>query len=285
MRILIAGGKGFIGRKLVEYAENLGHSICVTDYECDVFTSNGENYARDVMSHCDAMILLAARRPISKFDMDDYVYNIRLAEKYLDIARDADLKNVVIASSRSVYSGKDIPWKESSMQAPLSLYGAAKQAVDSIALLYNEQYDMKIKCLRLAQVMGLEEHKGFLLNTLIDNAVQKKKQTVYGQGVGKKQFIYMTDVCRAFLHFAVKGTDHSGVYNIGMDHNISIIDLAYLVNKTFDNDAGVEIIESAKEDKNLYLMDVSKAENELGWKAVFDVEKALLDMKKLILED
>lgn len=280
MNILVVGGKGFIGTAFVRYAQAQGHRTCVIGSDCDIFSSEGELFVRKKITECDAMVFLAAKRPFDKFDVNDYTYNVRLAERYIHVAYEVGLKNICLASSRSVYSGDNTPWKESYFESPLSLYGASKQAVDSIALLYNAKYGMNIKSLRLAQVIGLGEHKGYLLNTWMENALQKKKLTVYGKGKGKRQYIYLTDVCDAFLHCVDKCSDQGGVYNIGMPYNVSIIKLAEIINNIFGNDAGVETIQSLDEDKKVYMMDVSKAENELGWKASFDVESCMEDIKR-----
>ncbi len=281
MKIIVVGGKGFVGTAFVRSAQNQGHSTCVIGSDCDIFSSEGESFVRKKIAECDAMVFLAAKRPFDKFDINDYTYNVCLAEKYIQVACEVGKKNICLASSRSVYSSDNTPWKECYFESPLSLYGASKQAVDSIALLYNAKYGMNIKCLRLAQVIGIGEHKGYLLNTWIENALQKKRLTVYGKGEGKRQYIYLTDVCDAFLHCVDTCGDQGGVYNIGMPYNISIIELAEIINNVFSSSAGIEMIQSQDEDKIEYLMDVSKAENELGWKASYDVERSLEDIRRV----
>ncbi len=53
-----------------------------------------------------------------------------------------------------------MPWKEEIVYTPLSLYGASKLAVDTLGALYNKNYGLSIKNLRLAQVIGLGEREG-----------------------------------------------------------------------------------------------------------------------------
>lgn len=284
MNIAVVGGNGFIGKEFVNYASSKGHLVFVIGSEYNVYDDYGENTVKSILKKCDAMVFLAAKRHVSTFSMEDYLYNIRIADKYLSLSVETSVKNVVVTSSISVYSNNVIPWRETDFQAPLSLYGASKQAVDSLALFYNEQQGMKIKSLRLAQVIGLGERKGFLLNTIIDKAIAKEKQTVYGKGLGRRQYIYIKDVCDAILHAVTKECDSSGIFNIGMEYNVAIADLVQMVNEVFDNDAGVGFLLDKSEDMNEYLMDVSKIEREFKWKPQYDLRSAFMDIKKQCLE-
>ncbi len=280
MKIAVVGGDGFIGREFVRYAGQNGHETVVIEKDCNAFSEDGAKTIQSILKNCEAMVFLAAKKPAGDFTIQEYIYNVELAEKYLQLACESQMKNIVLTSSRSVYSGTHLPWKEDEFHTPLSLYGASKLAMDSIALLYNEQYGMKIKSLRLAQVIGMGERKGFLLNTLIDNAIAGKKQVIYGKGIGRRQYVYVKDVCDAMLHSAVCEKDTAGIFNIGMDCNVSIVDLARIINGVFENDAAIELLEDKPEDTNEYLMDVSKAERELHWKSRFGLEETFVDIKE-----
>ena len=285
MKIAVVGGKGFIGKEFVSFVSKEGHESIVVDSSFDAFSGQGRKLITEKISGCEALVFLAARRPKGTFGLEDYLYNIELTGTYLDLCRDIKIANVVLASSRSVYSSDKIPWKESELDRPLSLYGASKQAADCLALLYNKEYDMHIKSLRLAQVLGLGERKGYLLNTLIDNAIEGKVQTIYGKGIGKRQYVYVKDVCDAILHCAVNKKELSGIFNIGMSENISVKELARLINDVFENKSAIDFIDYDKEDINEYLMDVSKATNELQWTAKFDMKKALQDIRNDVKKD
>ena len=87
MKIAVVGGKGFIGSEFVKCAQNAGHETFVIDSSYDVFTEAGYNRASDITTRCDALVFLAARRSNSSFDINDYFYNIQLAQKYFDIAK------------------------------------------------------------------------------------------------------------------------------------------------------------------------------------------------------
>ena len=280
MKIAVIGGRGFIGRQFVRYAEANGHEPLVIGSEYDVFQEQGAAAVKEMIRGSDALVFLAAKRPTAGFSAEDLLNNIRLAEKYMRISCELGIRNLVIASSIAVYSSPRTPWKENEFHTPLSLYGASKQAMDSIGLWYNANKGMKIKSLRLAQVIGIGERKGYLLNTLIDRAMRGEKQTIYGSGSGKRQYIYIMDVCDAVLHSLVYGKDIGGVFNIGMRGNIAIASLAELVNQVMENPAGIEMLPGRPEDTRDYLMDVSKAEKELRWEPRYNLEAAFAEIKE-----
>ena len=282
MKIAVIGGNGFIGKEFVGYAAENGHTTAVIGSDCDVFSKEGEKKAAKVLENCDAMVFLAARRINKDFSFRDYAYNVELFDRYIEIARNYSVANIVTASSISVYSSDSIPWKENESDIPLSLYGASKSAIDSLALLYSRQYGLKIKSLRLAQVIGMAERKGYLLNTLIDNAIAGKEQTIFGRGIGRRQYIYVKDVCDAILHCLVNKINSDGIFNIGMDHSISITDLAGIINDVFENTAGIRMLEDKPEDTKEYLMDVTKAKTVLEWTPGYGIREALEDIKDTV---
>ena len=283
MKIAVVGGNGFIGREFLEYSSDRGHDPVAIGSDHNAFSEDGAKEIKDILGNCDAMAFLAAKRSGTTFSITDYIYNVTLAEQYFQFAEELHISNVVVTSSMSVYSSIDIPWKENDFQAPLSLYGASKQAIDALALWYNENKVLRIKSLRLAQVIGMGERKGYLLNTLIDNAAGGKRQIIYGKGAGRRQYIYVKDVCCAILHCLEKEPETVGVFNIGMKDNISIMDLAETVNEAFGNSAGIEKLEDNPEDIREYLMNIGKAEKELHWKPAYDLKAAFAEIKEQCL--
>ncbi len=291
MKIGVIGSSGFIGRHFVREVLSIGYEVIGWDivepferYEEGKFAfyhwKNDEFESNELFQECDAIIILAAKRPHGKFSMEDYFENIDIVMKTLDCCIKYGVKNIITISSRSVYSDGNIPWREENSNVPLNLYGAAKEAADELVLLYNREYELNIKSLRLAQVIGLGEVNGYLLNTFISNAYRKQALCVYGTGNGRRQYIYIKDVIDAILKAI--NSENAGVYNIGMKKNTSCIELAEIVNLVFENDSGICYELDKPEDLKEYLMDVTKAEEELGWRAKYDVLAAMKDIKKIL---
>ncbi|MBR6594387.1 MAG: NAD(P)-dependent oxidoreductase [Clostridia bacterium] len=286
MRIAVIGSSGFIGTELCAAACGAGNSVRGLDYAKPRQTVDGFEFVDlsatcDVygaLQDCDAAVLLAARRPTASFSHGDYSFNVSLGAEYFSVFHSLGIKNVVFASSTAAYSGGAMPWRETDACPPYSMYGASKAATDALALYYNASKGMNIKCLRFAQVIGMGERKGFLLNTLIDNAIAGRTQIIYGHGSAKKQYIYVKDVSAAILAALSKG-DCGGIYNIGMRYSYSALELAQCINRVFGNEGNLVHDYTKPESTDCFLMDVTKAERELGFTAAYGLEDAFCHIR------
>lgn len=291
MKCLIIGSCGFIGNELTRYARGKGHTVL----GCDVLPWEGKAQTQFpdkddyfcvadadpdscLLTRADSMVILAGKRPYKDFSYDDFKLNIDIANKYINMAIENDIPNVVFASSKAVYSGNDLPWSEDSVNSPSSLYGASKSAVEQLGLYYCLKGKTRFVSLRFAQVIGLGERKGYLINTLIDNAVEKKQQTLYGDGSQSRHYVYVKDVCEAILKACESNIN--GVYNIGMQKRVSNFELAEAVNRAFGNEGNIFLDKTKKMDQNNDEMDVSRAEHGLNFRAQYDVFEAMNDLAK-----
>lgn len=285
MRIVIVGSEGFIGRTLVRYALKDGNEVFGVDipaqssvseagytYQC-VNTLDGA-----AIKGADGMVLLAAKRPIGAFSIEDYYGNIDIIRKNLEMAAENGITNIVFASSVSVYSGDRLPWTESDYSVPLNLYGASKLSCENIGLLWSRTKGLRFKALRFGHVIGPNEKNGFFVNLTVQNAREKKTQTIYGSGEQKRHYIAVPDVCGAVLR-ALKKPEEYGVFNIGMERTYTNNEVVETVNRVFGNE-GNAIHDMTKEmivgDDG---MSVALAKERLGFTAGYDLEKTFLYIK------
>lgn len=289
MRFMIIGANGFIGSELTYAACSGGHRVL----GCDVSpaprdaaaTLAGFEYldvseqppGESAFAGVDCVILLAATRPYPDFNINDYYRNVELSNVYFELAMKHGVKDFLFASTKAVYSGDGTPWRERDAKTPLSLYGASKLATENLGLYYSSCGKLCFKSLRIAQIIGAGERKGYLINTLIDNAKAKKPQTIFGSGEQRRQYVYIKDVCRAFLAAAVSQTKY-GVYNIGMPDTISNLEMAQCINSVFGSDAGVVHDYSQEMRGSSDSMDVGLAESELGFRTKYDLREAIEDI-------
>ena len=291
MRYAIIGSSGFIGKHVCKEACKIGHEIHGMDIcnnsELDGLKGytfynieNSQEYLCNGINQYDGVVCLAAKRSTRTFGEEEFLYNVRLTLRLLKQCLQYNITNIVVISSIATYSDMtQLPWKEDQYSVPFSLYGASKLTIDNLIDFYDIHYGLKIKSLRLAQVLGKGERKGYLLNTLIERAEQRMPLEIYGSGKGRRQYIYVKDVVDAILNALLK-KDIKGIFNIGMDNNISVLELAKLINRVYDNNGNIYQYKERQEDLCEYLMDVTKATKILGWSAKYTLESALIDMKK-----
>ncbi len=295
MKLFVLGATGFVGQAFCKIAAAHGHAVTaagrfsknieefhtnpnitctITDYSLDSL--------RKQISRADAVICLAAVRPGADFTVDSYLENIKIIGNALEACRLEGIETLIFLSSISVYSGSGA-WREDSLTTPLSLYGESKIAGENLCLYYNRNYHMKNVCLRCAQILGWGERKGYMLNTFLDNAAKGLPLVIYGEGKGRRQYLYIKDVAGAILHAAEQKIP--GIFNIGISRNISVAELASCINQVFDNNGNLRKCPGLTEDTRTDQMDMSRTEKILKWQPAYSLTEALKDMKKEYQEE
>jgi UDP-glucose 4-epimerase len=294
MKIAISGGSGFIGRHL---ADDLArhHEVFVIGIQKNIIDAETFTKQRVPYYYCDyavnniaeilagtkpdAVVNLAAHRPEpGREELDDYYANLYTAANMFEACLKKDIYNVINISSRMVYSTASAsPWKETDPPQPGSYYALSKQWAENAADFFNRK-GMKIKTLRLAQVIGPGEREGYLLQVLLNNAMKGLPITVFGQCRGKRHYIYVKDVNRA-INAALSKPEMSGIFNIGMADIYGFDELAATINRVFGNKSEIIIKKEAKADENIYHMSIEKAGRELDWEPAYDLAETYKDIK------
>ncbi|MCL2424820.1 MAG: NAD(P)-dependent oxidoreductase [Oscillospiraceae bacterium] len=288
MKLMVTGASGLIGKAFIDLYSTEYNLTALTRKISSTLNDNinwvETDYTVDslskVLSGADAVIHMAGIRlpPPNEDNFLHYLDNITISENIFKACVNNSIMKIVCASTRSVYSELNkTPWIESDTAIPASLYGASKLAMESIASIYSKKYKLNIKCLRIAQILSANERKGYLLRTLFDRAKANEEQIIFGTGEGKREYIYVKDAARSFLH-AVQSNEHYGNYNIGTDYAISIKELAEQINKTYGCVSPVKYLTGKQEDLNKSLMDCSKAAKYLNFQADFTIEDAIKDI-------
>lgn len=282
MKYLIFGATGFIGSKLAQSLVDDGHEVINVSRskENQLFKTlsyDEEETIVDFLSKADGVIFSSGKRLTKDFDFSDYLENLNLLNKVIKLLELSNQKNCIFLSSIGVYGDEYSPWKEADNLIPSNLYALSKKHQDDIIEFYNRK-GRNFKILRLAQVMGLGERKGFLFNTFFDNAINGKDITVMGTGKGKRQYIYIKDIVSAVKKILTL-KDVKGIYNLGISESTSIEDLAYIMKGTLNSDININYIEYDKEDLKDRVMNVDKIKADINFVPQFSVITAIKDMK------
>ncbi|CEP78318.1 NAD dependent epimerase [Defluviitoga tunisiensis] len=295
MKIAITGATGFIGSYLIEGLKGKYELVGITRDASKCISKSEVNYKlsdyskeslMDALLGCEAVVHLAAIRPLKGQESDYLIYNknVELTSNIFESCRNVGISNIVFASSRSVYNPRcnNIPFKTSDkIEYTLNLYGLSKYFCEKLALYYNHYYGMDIKSLRLAQVLGVGEKEGVMVTEFIKRAMSKEPLIVYGEGKGKRHYVYVKDIVSA-VEKALLNQSEEKIFNIAMENNISHRAFAELVNLVFDNINNIVFAKELKEDTDEYLMDITHTKKYLNWFPSYDMYHALLDMRKIL---
>jgi len=293
MKIAITGASGLLGKCLLSqmrdhevlligrslqklqeiYNDRPDTSLFETDYSQESLS--------EILAPADALIHFAAR-PTSKLstDYDEYYWKIQLAERIFKACKSNGIKNAVFASSAMLYSPKvnTIPYVESEPIYPDTLYAVCKMGIENLGFLHIENF----KSLRIA-LITLSERRGIMLGTFIQQAIRKKTITIFGEGTGAREMIYVKDAASA-IEAAINTPDQKGVFNIGSGVATSHNELAELVNEIFAYGSAEIVNDLSKEEASTrYPMDHSKASKLLNWNPKYTAEQALTELKPEIM--
>lgn len=298
MRIAVTGASGFIGQcflrrfagkhEMVAFVSDPGkqglhrspqityHAVARPHGASDV-EALADTY-RGLLAGCDAAVNLGFRRstPGKAGSFSDFIPSIAATEALFEACAQGDVRNVVHISTQAAYAKHTpLPHTEDEPAAPFSFYGSAKVATEAMASVYNASGRLQVKVLRLAQVLGVNEHQGVV--AVYARAMREGKPLmVYGTGhESSREYVYVRDVCDAIMA-AIGHPQCSGVYNIGTGEPMDALALASAI-ASLDATGNTKVQplpEKAVEHVD-FLMSSDKAARELDWTAAHDTRAAL----------
>lgn len=278
-KIGIIGGSGFIGNNFIKMYNDDFELVNISRKNNAVDEYSSEQIEK-ALSGCDSVIILAAKKvnPKEKQSLALYYDNISIVENTLTACLNLGISNIVFTSSRCVYgNNQNIPISENGLIEPINYYGISKSVSEQLCTYYNDKFGLKIKILRLAQIIGNDKN-GYIIDKFINNALAGNPLTVYGKAVGKRDYIYIKDVCRAIM-ISLIHYNNSGIYNIGSGEGTSSKELAEAVIDGFDSSSECIMLTDKQEDTSITYLNTSKAEKELGFVCEFCLKDAFKDLK------
>jgi len=227
MRYLVTGGAGFIGSHLVEELVNKNNSVIILDnfssgkysniakyekndenIECIKGSIENVSLLKKLCAECDGIFHEAAMVSVLGSVSDPlrtHAVNCTGTLNLLIAAREAGIKNVVIASSSAVYGDTtEMPQNETFTPRPLSPYAVSKLTGEYYSKVFSELYGMKITNLRYFNVYGSRQDPSSdyaaVIPQFITKILLRKPITIHGDGNQTRDFIYVKDVVSANLN-------------------------------------------------------------------------------------
>jgi UDP-glucose 4-epimerase len=140
----------------------------------------------------------------------------------------------VFAGTRQVYGKPDrLPVDEDHLVRPTDINGINKAAGEYYHLVYNNVFGVRACSLRLTNVYGprqLVKHnrQGFI-GWFVRLAVEGRQLQIYGDGSQMRDFVFVDDVCDAFLRAGASDEVNGHAFNVGGSEPITHRDLVRLL--------------------------------------------------------
>lgn len=312
--ILVTGGAGFIGANFVHHV--LGNADTrVVNLDLLTYAGNRESLAglpdgRHVLVEgdiCDGPLvrrLLDEHRPeaIVHFAAESHVdrsiddpgafirTNVVGTQTLLDAALDywqggaSDFRFVHV-STDEVYGtlGPDEPgFTETHRYAPNSPYAASKAAADHLARAWQRTYGLPVMITNCSNNYGPFQFPEKLIPLMLINALEGEKLPVYGDGQQRRDWLFVTDHCRAIERVLEAGKP-GRVYNIGGNAEMANLDVVHLLCDLLDERVPgkrprrelIEYVSDRPGHDRRYAIDATRIRDELGWEPSVDFTAGL----------
>ena len=311
MKYFITGGAGFIGSHLSENLIKRGDEVIVLDNLSSGSMQNLSNIqskvvfrrgsildvelVNELISESDYVVHLAAALGVFNIvrkPLDSLQTNLKGTEIVLGAA-DKFRKSILIASTSEVYGKNNkVPLNEEDDRIvghPLKSrwsYSEAKAVDESLAYFYFLENQLPIRIVRFFNTVGPRQigNYGMVVPRLVSGALNQQPLEVYGSGQQIRCFCHIEDAVRALLLVMDSDKAIGEVFNVGNNHQISIMELAKKVIEITKSTSTIEKIPYEKaypegfEDMQRRVPDISKIKQVLGWEPEIDLDQIIKDI-------
>jgi len=193
------------------------------------------------------------------------------------------LKKYVHISTPEVYGSCSGTVKEDAPFNPSTPYAASRAAADDFILLLVKNFKFPAVFTRAANVYGAGQQLFKIIPRSIMYIKSNKKIPLHGGGLAERSFIHIKDVCVATLKI-MENSKSGEIYNLSTSTLSSVKDIVKLICDKMDVDfeESVEEVETRRGLDQAYILDSSKAEQELGWKPKISLEDGIDETIKWI---
>jgi dTDP-glucose 4,6-dehydratase len=302
-KIMVTGGCGFIGSNFVRYVINKYPDAEVVNLDALTYAGTLENL-RDVetnprykfikgnicdphavaeaMNNADAVVHFAAESHVDRSIEDPSVFvmtNVVGTQVLLDLAMKLKPGFFVQISTDEVYGslGPEGYFTEDTPLSPNSPYSASKAGADMLALAYRHTFGLPVAVTRCSNNYGPYQFPEKLIPLFINNALKDKPLPLYGDGQNIRDWLHVSDHCKAVDMVMRKGAPGE-VYNIGGNNERKNIDITGLILKELNKpDSLINYVTDRLGHDRRYAIDSSKIQRELGWKPEVSFEDGIRD--------
>ena len=298
MRVLVAGGAGFLGSHLCDALLERGDEVVCVD---SFVTGRADNVAHlagrtgfslvehDITQSCvdlpvaDAVMNLAS--PASPKDylampLETLAVGSTGTRNLLEVAV-RDRARFFMASTSEVYGDPLVHpqtedyWGHVNPIGERSVYDEAKRFSEALTAAYRRTHRLDTRIVRIFNTYGpqMQVDDGRVVSNFIVQGLRGEPLTIYGDGSQTRSFCYVSDEIRGFL--ALLDSNEPGPVNIGNPVEFTMLELADLVLELTGSSAGVEYRPLPSDDPRQRQPDITVARERLAWEPAVDLREGL----------
>lgn len=304
MRILIAGGGGFLGSHLADRLLLDGHSVVVVD---NFYTGNINNVKHlmdnpdfelihhDITELIDLKVdgifnLASPASPIhyQRNPVQTLKTNVHGSINLLDLAKKLNIR-ILQASTSEVYGDPEVEFQSESYWGRVnpvglrSCYDEGKRAAETLFMDFHRQYNLDTRIARIFNTYGprMAKNDGRVVTNFIYQALNDENITVYGAGLQTRSFCFVTDLIEGLIKLFFTESIHTPV-NLGNPNPVTIHQLAIEIIEYTKSNSQITFEDLPSDDPKDRCPDITKARQILGWSPLVSRETGLKETIKSI---
>jgi len=285
-RILVLGGTGFIGKRLVEKLQEQGRLVNLLVYDKIPDFASQKNITIykgdladkktiiDAVKNSDIIVNL-----VGTFNEDIfYLLNIVSSANLLDVCKTfGHLEKLIFISSEAVYGDYiNAPHKENDALNPVTEYGFSKYLAEEVYRFYNKKYKIPVIILRLANTYG-PGHRIGVISESINSAINNQPVKLHKDGQQRRDFLYVDDAAVGIIE-SIDYIPNSGydIFNITGNKAYSLIEMVSLIERAMKKKIEIDFMPPKLQDIRHMEADYQKAKTALGYDPKVSLEEGII---------
>ena len=298
---LVTGGAGFIGGHMVDLLLDRGFTVRVIDNLVGGRLENLAHHGSEPRLAVDVRDIRSVAADDALFAGVDYVFhfagigdivpsierptdymstNVMGTVHALEGARAARIRKFVYAASSSCYGlATELPTTEQAPIRPEYPYALSKYQGEQAVLHWGQVYKLPVVSIRIFNAYGPRSKTsgayGAVFGVFLAQKLNGKPFTVVGDGTQRRDFVFATDLARAFLAAAESPLSQE-IFNVGTGKPQPVNKLVQLL--------GGEVVHVPKRpgEPDCTWADITKIRSELGWEPKVTFEDGVREMLRNI---
>jgi UDP-glucose 4-epimerase len=294
-RIIVTGGAGFLGTNFVRGILSTDADLVVISrrlprwpvehakiryIEQDI--RDIESYRKELIPGSVVVHLASSTYPgksekaIESDIQDNVLGAVRLAHA---CAEAGVAQFIFLSSGGAIYGNQTVsPIPETALTVPVSAYGVMKLTIEHYLRIVQRTRGLPVICLRVGNPFGPwhDGRRQGAINVFLHKALRDEPIEVWGDGNQVRDFIPVNDVMSALWMLAREPRAGYAIYNIGTGRGCSINDILERLRHILKREIPVQYTFARDVDVSANVLDIGKAERELGWRPVDDFESSLI---------
>ncbi len=305
MKLMVTGGAGFIGSHFVRYWLEHHPEDTVVNFDALTYAGNLENLSsvqddpqhvfiqgdirdpqavNEVMSGVDQVVHFAAETHVDRSILEPGNFittNVAGTQVLLDAALHHDIQRFHHISTDEVFGSLELnsseKFAETTPYDPRSPYSASKAGSDHLVRAYGETYKLPYSITNCSNNYGPNMFPEKFFPLAITNLIEGKNIPIYGDGLNVRDWLFVTDHCRAIEAIILNPNTVGRTYCVGgLTQDISNLEVAHMILKIMElPESRLDLIKDRPGHDRRYAIDWTKIHHDLHWEPQVTLEEGL----------